>query len=120
VTLSGNGRGRIAALLAQRCPRCREGRIFETLFRIHERCPACGLVFEREPGYFVAAMYVSYAMAVPLLAFLWLLAHLVFPLWSFERSLGAAALLAVPFAPLLFRASRIVWIHLDRSIDRSP
>ncbi|WP_317131100.1 DUF983 domain-containing protein [Sphingobacterium daejeonense] len=29
-----------------------------------ERCPACDLKFEKEPGYFYVAMYVSYAMSV--------------------------------------------------------
>ncbi|MGJ1205428.1 DUF983 domain-containing protein [Sphingobacterium lactis] len=28
------------------------------------RCPACDLKFEKEPGYFYVAMYVSYAMSV--------------------------------------------------------
>ncbi|TMC07506.1 MAG: DUF983 domain-containing protein, partial [Chloroflexi bacterium] len=31
-------------------------------------CLVCGLVFERESGYFAGAMVVSYAIAVPILA----------------------------------------------------
>ena len=31
---------------------------------MHERCPACGLVLEREQGYFVGAIYVNYAATV--------------------------------------------------------
>jgi hypothetical protein len=27
--------------------------------RMHERCPACGLKFEREDGYFLGAMYIG-------------------------------------------------------------
>ncbi len=31
---------------------------------MNERCPHCGFHFEIEPGYFYAAMYVSYALNV--------------------------------------------------------
>ena len=31
---------------------------------MHDRCPACGLKFEREPGYYLGAMYVSYGLAL--------------------------------------------------------
>jgi hypothetical protein len=80
-------------------------------------CPQCGLVYEREPGYFTGAMYVSYAMAVPVVALLCLLVSLLRPQWSFEGILTAAAILFLPFVPVIFRYSRIIWIHLDRAID---
>ena len=35
---------------------------------MNEACPACGLKFEREPGYFVAAMYLSYGAAVAVIS----------------------------------------------------
>ena len=59
----------IGDILRQRCPRCRTGNIFPySVFRgfprMHERCPACGLKFEREPGYFLGAMYVSYGLGI--------------------------------------------------------
>ena len=56
---------RLAAVLALRCPRCLRGRVWRSFLGMHERCPACGLVFEREPGYFTGAMVVSYVLAVP-------------------------------------------------------
>lgn len=31
---------------------------------MNDRCPHCGLKFEREPGYFYVAMFISYAMNV--------------------------------------------------------
>jgi hypothetical protein len=87
---------------------------------MNERCPVCKLAFEREPGYFVAAMYVSYALAVPLLGLIALAIHEVRPGWSSSAVLMATLVAAVPFVPALFRYSRVLWIHLDRSIDRSP
>src|SRR5580700_10391100 len=57
------------AILRQMCPRCRAGRIFRrSIFTgfpgMQERCPNCGLKFEREQGYFLGAMYISYGMAL--------------------------------------------------------
>jgi hypothetical protein len=80
-------------------------------------CPECGLVFEREQGYFTGAMYVSYALALPVVVTLYALARWVFPDWSFEAVLAAATVAFLPFVPAVFRYSRIVWIHLDRAID---
>ena len=31
---------------------------------MHEYCPVCGLKFEREEGYFLGAMYISYGLAL--------------------------------------------------------
>ncbi|MBI2555767.1 MAG: hypothetical protein HYV92_15375 [Candidatus Rokubacteria bacterium] len=57
--------GRIAQSLLRgirlRCPRCGHAPIFRGWFVLLARCPLCGLAFEREPGYFVGAMYVNYA-----------------------------------------------------------
>jgi hypothetical protein len=55
-------------ILQQLCPRCRAGKIFRKsvwLFPgMYERCPVCGLKFEREDGYFLGAMYISYALGI--------------------------------------------------------
>ena len=86
---------------------------------MHPVCPVCGLRFEREPGYFTGAMYVSYALAVPVMAACAAAVYLIAPQWSFEATVGAAALLFLPFVPAIFRFSRIIWIHLDQTVDPS-
>lgn len=112
-------RARLAAVAAGRCPRCRHGRIFRRLLAMHAACPMCGLRFEREPGYFTGAMYVSYVLAVPVMAVCTAAVHLLAPSLSFEATVGTAALLFLPFVPAIFRYSRILWIHLDQTIDPS-
>src|SRR5579863_9376674 len=59
----------LSALLRQVCPRCRAARIFRrSIFtgfpRMWGCCPNCGLKFEREQGYFLGAMYISYGLAL--------------------------------------------------------
>ena len=65
-----NSSGLKAAINA-RCPQCREGRLFKfkwwNLFnfaQMEEKCSACGMRYEVEPGFFYGAMYISYAFTV--------------------------------------------------------
>ena len=85
---------------------------------MHEACPVCGLVFEREPGYFVGAMYVSYALAIPSYLAVAGVLGLLLRGWSDLAIFALAVPLLLPLAPVLFRYSRIIWMHLDRAIDR--
>ncbi len=108
--------GWLSAAIRGRCPRCRDGKIFAGVLKMNERCPSCGLLFEREPGYFTGAMVVSYAIGVPLLAILIGVAWFGFRL-PVEWALLVADLAFLIFVPAVFRWSRVLWIHLDRTVD---
>ncbi|MDB5128705.1 DUF983 domain-containing protein [Mucilaginibacter sp.] len=60
----------LEAFIKAKCPRCRRGDIYSTPTysfggqKMHERCSHCGLHYEREPGYWYVAMFVSYAFNV--------------------------------------------------------
>jgi len=84
---------------------------------MNERCPTCGIAFSREPGYFAGAMYISYALGLPIVFTLATTLRLVFSTWSFESVMAVATLLFLPTVPFLFRYSRILWIHFDRAVD---
>jgi uncharacterized protein (DUF983 family) len=110
-----------SAILRQLCPRCRAARIFrKSIFtgfpRMQERCPNCGLKFEREQGYFLGAMYISYGLALITIVALALLLWAVTP-WSMQKVTVWAILLFLPLAPTLTLFSRVLWIYLDRAID---
>jgi hypothetical protein len=62
-------------------------------------------------------MYVSYALAIPLLALLTLIEHLILPGWSLFRLVVLASLLCVPLIPWLWQYSRVIWIYFDRYFD---
>jgi uncharacterized protein (DUF983 family) len=102
------------ALLRQRCPTCHVGRVFGTATRMNDKCPECGLAFEREAGYFLGAMYFSYGLSVFFLGLGMLAIHLLLP----DVDLGWAVLIAavayLPFVPMVFRYSRVIWIYWDR------
>lgn len=93
------------------CPNCRRGRMYRDLNRLHERCEACGVLFEREEGEFVGAMVVAYGVlallilagiaAVEAVTDLGLTAHLV--IW------GLFSLLFLWFG---YRNCKGIWIGL--------
>jgi uncharacterized protein (DUF983 family) len=108
-------------IFLQRCPRCRLGNIFRySIFRgfpkMHERCPICDLKFEREPGYFLGAMYVSYGLGIVMVA---LIAALLWWLtgWWITKDTIWAVVLFLPLAPTITLFARVLWIYLDQTID---
>ncbi len=108
-------------ILRQRCPRCRAGNIFRySIFRgfpkMHERCPVCDLKFEREPGYFLGAMYVSYGLGIVIVAIMAALLWSVTDWWITKDTLWAVVLF-LPLAPTITLLARVLWIYLDQTID---
>lgn len=45
--------------MTRRCPRCGELHIFRRWFQMKDRCPQCGIFFEREEGYWTGAMAIN-------------------------------------------------------------
>ena len=112
------GRSASAGIAARVCPRCRRGPIFASMWVMHDDCPACGLDFDRgDPGHFTGAMYISYALAIPLIALLTLIEHLMIPSWSLFRLVVLASLICVPLIPWIWQYSRVIWIYFDRYFD---
>jgi uncharacterized protein (DUF983 family) len=102
------------ALLGQRCPRCCRGRIYAHGMKMNERCPTCNLLFEREPGYFLGALYVSYGMASFILIALLLIGHWLFPDIDLGWMVLICGVVFVPFVPTVTRYARVIWIFFDR------
>lgn len=103
------------AALHARCPRCRTGAIFIgktyglKVQKMNEHCPHCNLKFEREPGYFYVAMFVSYAMNVAeLIAACVITYFLTGNLESPWLYLGVALGTAFLLSPFNYRYSRVI------------
>ena len=106
---------RLIAILRQRCPVCLEGKIFNSLLGTHKNCPVCGLQFERETGYFLNAMFIAYVIGflilIPLTLILYLL-DVSIPLFTVVMITTV-----VIVWPLIFRYSRVIWLHMDQVMD---
>lgn len=83
---------------------------------MRDSCPVCGLRFEREQGYFLGAMYVSYGLSIPpvllLVLLIWRLTG-----WPYDVSIAAAFVAYLPVAPIVARAARVVWMYIDQALD---
>ncbi len=110
-------KSKTVAILEARCPQCRKGKMFMGGVysfrnqRTNEICPYCGLQFEIEPGYFYAAMYVSYAMSVAEVVLVGLLIY--FLSYSESPWLYAAILLLtiLGLSPVNYRYSRLILLY---------
>jgi uncharacterized protein (DUF983 family) len=60
----------IRDIILEKCPNCGQGDVFEkknkwiNLPVTKKKCSNCHLRFEKEPGFFIGSMYVSYGLAV--------------------------------------------------------
>jgi len=107
------------AIIKAKCPRCRKGDVFayplRNFYRFHltnKQCPVCDLRFEREPGFFFGAMYISYAFVVGTTAAVSLLLYFAFGdpgIWVYLLTIGVVLSLSLP---LIFRYSRIIYLYL--------
>lgn len=104
-----------------RCPHCRRGAIFARwrwfgLGELNRECPACGIRYAREAGYFLGAMYMSSAIVMAAIPLFMLVLWGLTP-WSYDTILIISLLLVVPIAPLVTSLSRVLWLHFDRYFD---
>jgi hypothetical protein len=86
--------------------------MFQGLFRMRSECPTCGLKFEREPGYFLGAIYINYAATVAcILAGYFALDYVVnLPL---TYQIVGWSTFGVIFPMLFYRYSKSLWHCLD-------
>ncbi len=79
-------------------------------------CEVCGLKYEREEGYFLGAMYISYGIALAVIT-LFAIVVWVMTRAGIERVVLIAFLLFLPLTPALSVVARVLWIHFDRMMD---
>lgn len=99
--------------LARRCPNCGARGVFETWFRMAERCPACATRLEREEGFFLGAYFLNLCLVQAVLA-AWIAAAfaLTWPDPPIPVVLGVAALLAVVVPLFGYPFSKTAWAAL--------
>ena len=101
--------------ITRRCPYCASSGIYDGYFALRERCPRCGVRFEREEGYFLGA----YALNLIVAEFVGLGLVIVLIFKTDLRDLQLvwqeviAVTLAIAFPVTLFPFSRTVWIAMD-------
>jgi uncharacterized protein (DUF983 family) len=102
--------------LELRCPRCGEGLLFRNWFVMHEKCPHCGLRYERAPGYFLGSAYVNYGFIALTLTVMYMGLH--FGAQISNQWLAGPLIAYCTIVPLfLFRYARSWWLAMDCYFD---
>jgi uncharacterized protein (DUF983 family) len=109
---------RLKAVLTSKCPRCHRGNIFQgPLYtfkgqRTNEVCSHCAFHFEIEPGYFYAAMYVSYAMNVAEIVNVGMLTFYFSGGSELPQLyIGVIMISVLLLSPFNYRYSRVILLH---------
>ncbi|TKC12234.1 DUF983 domain-containing protein [Pedobacter polaris] len=113
---------KLYAIVKGKCPQCRRGDIFTgntygfNIQRTNYKCAHCNQRFEIEPGYFYAAMYVSYAMnMIEMISMGFATYYLSGGRLDFDSLwlyVGVIFLTSLLLSPLNYRYSRIILLHL--------
>lgn len=99
-----------------RCPACGKGKLFAGFFRMHSKCSACNVSYEREPGFFLGAIYFNYGLTA-------IIATAGYMMLTFggylsnNQSLVVTVVFAILFPIVYFRHARSMWMAFDQLID---
>lgn len=108
------------SLLAMRCPKCRQGELFQPInwkrpssfFEMKKNCEICNQAFEPEPGFYFGAMFISYALNTALFIAIWVAYSTLVEEFSILELIIWIGISALFLLPVFFRLSRSIWIML--------
>ncbi len=103
--------------LIRHCPLCGSGGLYESWFRMRERCPGCDYVFEREEGFFLGAYTINLGITEGLLIVVGVIPCIVYlaanPGASAIPFLLAGLAVAVVAPVVFYPFSRTLWSAID-------
>lgn len=109
----------VAGIAAQKCPCCGKGDVFEKtkqfslgIPKMYDKCKECGYYFEREPGYFLGAMYVSYGLAVFQGIIAFLIVNFLLPGVNTMGMVGIVMSVIILFAYWNYKLARVIWMYI--------
>ena len=110
---------KLYSILFNKCPHCHKGPFFKSkhpydfkqLGKMYDHCVVCNEDFEKESGYYLGAMYVSYGMNIFLGISMFLLTVVLFDLEILTFLFIFLGTVLVLF-PLNYWLSRLIWINL--------
>ena len=108
----------ILNVINEKCPKCGEGYVFKqnvsllNLPIMNDVCEKCNYHYDREPGYFLGAMYISYGFAVLQGIITFLILHYTFPsLDTFYKTIIVIIVMTI-FGRKNYKLSRVLYIHI--------
>lgn len=107
---------RLRSLFQYKCPSCESGEVYEEKgilkFKMHSTCSNCGHKYEKEPGFFYGAMYVSYALGVAQIVATFVICQFFFDDVFDPLMLPFMIGILIVMAPINYKFSRVIWMYL--------
>lgn len=91
-------------------------RLYRSLFSMNTHCDYCGLVYEREQGYFIGAIYINIIATESLLLGTLLIYGLITRTIS-QTILTVLIVLAIVMPLVFYHHSRSLWLCLDHILN---
>jgi uncharacterized protein (DUF983 family) len=115
----------VYSVVRNKCAKCHQGDIFiyknaynlKKFDKMYESCSHCGTKYEKEPGFFYGAMYVSYALMSALFISSFVIDNLWIhsQTWQYMTFIVLAMILSVP---LTYRLARLIWINFFTKFEQ--
>ncbi|MDK2772103.1 MAG: DUF983 domain-containing protein [Flavobacterium sp.] len=113
----------IKNIFTNRCPNCSKGKVFadKSFYfslgfpKMNKACKNCGFTFEKEPGFFFGAMFVSYALGVAEALITYFILR---PFFEKNFDLNMFPFIMIVLLALMFfniRLSRMIWIYIFKN-----
>jgi uncharacterized protein (DUF983 family) len=115
---------KLYSVLTNTCPKCQKGRFFKNpnpyhlrqFDKMNKRCSHCNESFEREPGFYIGSMYISYALSVSMTAIIFVTCIVIMNL-DIYLVIGLLSASFIALLPVIFRLSRLIWINIFVNFD---
>lgn len=106
------------SVFANKCPRCHQGKVLSNnnplviskILDTEPTCSCCGLKYEKEPGFFYGAMYVSYGLTSGIFIVMFILELTVFNLDTTAFAIIMLSIILLTF-PFVTRWARVLWLN---------
>lgn len=112
------------SVVKNKCPKCHQGDLFcnksiyqyKGFFDMPDYCPKCHQDFQLETGFYLGAMFVSYALTVAICVAVFV-AFLIFDAYTLKYYLITAGVVMIIVTPFIIKISRSIWIAFSIHYD---
>jgi uncharacterized protein (DUF983 family) len=106
------------SVFANKCPRCHQGKVLSSsnpfqiskILDTENTCSHCGLKYEKEPGFYYGAMYVSYGLTSGIFIVMFILELTVFNMETTPFAIMMLSIILLTF-PFVTRWARVLWLN---------
>lgn len=114
---------KIIQLLAYKCPNCLKSKAFKEqkglsrilIPKMKNCCSNCNFSFNKEPGFYYGAMYISYGLTIIESITVFIVAQQLFEVQSNAKIIGIIAVTMMFLMRFNYKLSRILWLNIFKN-----